>query len=63
MFAIGRIPVHPQCFLECQSVVIIPFAKLDAFICFFEEITKWVDYWSPVDVIYLDFQKAFDKDD
>ena len=29
--------------------------------CFFEEITKWVDKWSPVDVIYLDFQKAFDK--
>ena len=24
-------------------------------LCFFEEITKWVD------VIYLDFQKAFDK--
>ena len=30
-------------------------------ICFFEEITKWVDEGSPVDVIYLDFQKAFDK--
>ncbi len=29
--------------------------------CFFEEITKWVDEGSPVDVIYLDFQKAFDK--
>ena len=28
---------------------------------FFEEITKWVDDGSPVDVIYLDFQKAFDK--
>ena len=28
---------------------------------FFEEITKWVEEWSPVDVIYLDFQKAFDK--
>ena len=26
-----------------------------------EEITKWVDDVSPVDVIYLDFQKAFDK--
>ena len=28
---------------------------------FFEEITKLVDEGSPVDVIYLDFQKAFDK--
>ena len=30
-------------------------------LCLFEEITKWVDDGSPVDVIYLDFQKAFDK--
>ena len=28
---------------------------------FFEDITKWVDDGSPVDVVYLDFQKAFDK--
>ena len=28
---------------------------------FFEEITKWVDDGSPVDVVYLDVQKAFDK--
>ena len=28
---------------------------------FFGEITKWVDEGSPVDVIYLNFQKAFDK--
>ena len=25
------------------------------------EITKWLDDESPVDVVYLDFQKAFDK--
>ena len=30
-------------------------------LCFLEEITKWVDDGSPEDVIYLDFQKAFDK--
>ena len=30
-------------------------------LCFFEEITKWVDEGSPVDVIYLEFQKAFYK--
>ena len=28
---------------------------------FFKEITKWVDDGSPVDVVYLDFQKALDK--
>ena len=26
-----------------------------------EEITKWLDEGSPVYIIYLDFQKAFDK--
>ncbi len=31
------------------------------FVMFFEEITKWVYGGSSVDVIYLDFQKAFDK--
>ena len=31
------------------------------FVMFFEEITKWVDEGSPVYVIHLDFQKAFDK--
>ena len=30
-------------------------------VMFLEEMTKWVDDGSPVDVIYLDFQKAFDK--
>ena len=31
------------------------------FVMFVDEITKWVDDGSSVDVIYLDFQKAFDK--
>ena len=30
-------------------------------LCSFEEITKWVDDGSPVDVVYLDFQKVFNK--
>ena len=30
-------------------------------LCFLEEITKWIDVGSPVDIIYLYFQKAFDK--
>ena len=30
-------------------------------LCFLEEITKWIDEESPVDIIYLDFQKAFDN--
>ena len=28
---------------------------------FWKKITKWADDGSPVDVIYLDFQKAFDQ--
>ena len=30
-------------------------------LCFLEDVTKWVDKGSPVDIIYLDFKKAFDK--
>ena len=41
-------------FLKAKSCLTI-------LLCFLEEITKWVDDGSPVDVIYLDYQKAFDK--
>ena len=30
-------------------------------LCFLEEITKCIDEGTPEDIIYLDFQKAFDK--
>ena len=30
-------------------------------LCFLEEITKWIDEGSQVDIIYLDFEKASDK--
>ena len=30
-------------------------------LCFLEEITNWIDEGSPVGIIYLDFQKAFDE--
>ena len=31
-------------------------------LCFLEVMTKWLDKGSPVDITYLDFQKAFDKE-
>ena len=31
------------------------------YVIFFKEITKWIDDGSPVNIIYFDFQKAFDK--
>ena len=31
-------------------------------LCFLDEITKWLDEGSPVNIFYLDFQKAFDID-
>ena len=42
-----------------QQGFLKPRLCLTNFLCFFEEITKWVDDGSPVNV--LDFQKAFDK--
>ena len=29
-------------------------------LCFFEELTNWIDEGSPLEIIYLIFQKAFD---
>ena len=34
---------------------------LNKYVMFLEEITKWIDKGLPVDIIYLDFQKSFDK--
>ena len=35
---------------------------LNKYVMFFwEEITKWINEGSPVDIIYLAFQTAFDK--
>ena len=34
---------------------------LNKYVIFLEDITKWLDEGPPVDIIYLDFKKAFDK--
>ena len=34
---------------------------LNKYVMFLEDVTKWLDEGSPVDIIYLDFKKAFDK--
>ena len=47
--------------IPCITSFSFMFELFHLIIRFFEEITKWVDEGSPVDVIYLDFQKAFDK--
>ena len=55
-FLIKHILINPSQhgFLKARSCLTI-------FFMFFEEITKRVEEGSPVDVIYLDFQKAFNK--
>ena len=30
-------------------------------LCFLEDVTKWVDEGSPVDIVYLDLKTSFDK--
>ena len=44
-----------------QHVFLKAKSCLTNLLCCFEDITKWVDDGSPVDVVYLDVQKAFDK--
>ena len=44
-----------------QHVFLKARSCLTNLLCFCEEITKWMDEGSPVDVIYLDFEKAFDQ--
>ena len=44
-----------------QHVFLKARSCLTILLCFFEEITKLANDGSPVDVTYLDFQKAFDK--
>ena len=34
---------------------------LSKYVVFLEKITKWIDEGSPVDIAYLNIQKAFDK--
>ena len=46
---------------SCQHGFLKARSCLTNMLCFLEEITKWIDVGSPVDIIYLDFQKAFDK--
>ena len=50
-------PVYPILFLVC----LITKPQLCHICSQLEEITKWIDEGSPVDIIYLNFQKAFDK--
>ena len=42
-------------------MVLIVYMSNQFLMFFFKEIIKWVDDGSPLDVFYLDFQKAFDK--
>ena len=56
-FLIKHTSINPS-----QHVFLKARSCLTNLLCFVEEITEWVGDGSPVDVIYLDFQKkAFDK--
>ena len=46
---------------QTQHVFLKGRSRLTNLLDFMEHFSKWADDGSPVDVIYLDFQKAFDK--
>jgi len=46
---------------DTQHSVVKNKSCLTNLLVFKEEVTNHIDYGYPVDVIYLDFQKAFDK--
>ena len=56
----SRLSIRSSFLVDCHLRCSLD-GNLVKFVMFLEEITKWVDDGSPVDVIYLDFQKAFDK--
>ena len=45
---------------SCQHGFLKARSCLTNMLWFLEEITKWIGERSPVDIIYLDFQKVFD---
>ena len=62
--------IPPKLLLEIiEQISINPsqhgFLKARSFVtnmlCFLEDITKWVDEGTPVDIIHLDFKKPFTK--
>ena len=53
--------VRHNLFNSLQHAFLKARSCLTNMLCFLEEITKWIDEGSPVDIIYLNFQIAFNK--
>ena len=53
--------VRPTLLNPSQHGFLKAMSCLTNMLCFLEKITKWIDKGSPVDIIYLDFHKGFDK--
>ena len=53
--------VRHKLLISSQHGFLKPRSCLTNMLCFLEEITKWIDEGLPIYIIYLDFQKAFDK--